>query len=58
MNKENLIGKRAKLSDFHRVISNETADILEKSITQSRKSHNILHKKRIEKIKTLKLETY
>jgi len=44
-------GKRAKLRDFHGIISNETADILEKSIKESRKSHRILHEKRIERLK-------
>ena len=44
-------GKRAKLSDFHGVISQETANILEKSINESREKHRALHEKRIERMK-------
>ena len=44
-------GKRAKLSDFHGVLSKEAADTLEKSIKGSREMHRMLHKKRIERLK-------
>jgi len=44
-------GKRAKLSDFHGVLSEEAADALEKSIRESRERHRSLHEKRIEKLK-------
>jgi len=39
--------KRAKLSDFHGILSEEAADILERGIIESREKHKILHEKRI-----------
>ena len=53
MARNNIIEKRAKLSDFHRVISKEIAKILEKNIRESRNVHKILHEKRIERLKLL-----
>ena len=44
-------GKRAKLSDFHGILSGKAADALEKSIKESREIHRALHKKRIERLK-------
>jgi len=43
--------KKAKLSDFHGIISDKAADTLEKSIKESRKIHRKLHQKRIERLK-------
>ncbi len=44
-------GKRAKLSDFHGILSKEAADTLEKSIRESREKNRMLHEKRIERLK-------
>lgn len=44
-------GKKAKLRDFHGIISEKAADALEKSIKESREMHRKLHEKRIERLK-------
>ncbi len=46
-----ITGKRAKLSDFHGILSRGGADALEKSIRESRKMHRILHEKRIRRLR-------
>ena len=46
-----ITGKRAKLNDFHGVLSGESADALEKSIKELRKMHRTLHEKRINRLK-------
>ena len=44
-----MTGKRAKLREFHGILSKETADAIEKSIAKARKLHNTLNKNKIEK---------
>ncbi|MBS3098501.1 antitoxin VapB family protein [Candidatus Woesearchaeota archaeon] len=42
---------KPKLSDFHGVLSKESADKLEKSIKELRKEHSKSHEKRVERIR-------
>lgn len=42
---------KLKLSDFHGVLSKESADKLEKNIKELRKEHSKSHEKRVEHIK-------
>ena len=42
-----ITGKRAKLCDFHGVISGTAADALEDSIKESREIHRMIHEKRL-----------
>ena len=44
-------GRRAKLKDFHGVLSGETADALEEDIKKSRGNYRKLHKIRIAKLR-------
>ena len=46
-----ITGKRAKLRDFHGILSGASADVLENSIRESRKLHRTLHEKRIHRLK-------
>ena len=43
--------KRAKLSNFHGVLSGESADALENGIRESREDNRTIHKNRIKKLK-------
>ena len=46
-----ITGKKAKLSDFHGILSEEAANALENNISETRRMHRELHKKRINKLK-------
>lgn len=43
--------KRAKLSDFHGVLSSKSADALEESIEGSRENNRRLHNNRVKRLK-------